>query len=84
MVGEFGEVYLMDWGIAAQKSQEVGIPPTDNGRSARGTPAFMSPEQANGRVDHITERTDIFGLGAVLYFILVGQAPFDAKSVTSR
>jgi serine/threonine-protein kinase len=42
----------------------------------------MSPEQATGRVDAVSERTDIFGLGAVLYFILAGRAPFDAKSAT--
>jgi len=83
MVGEFGEVYLMDWGIAAQKSQEVEVPASPGFRkNTRGTPAYMSPEQATGRVDAVSERTDIFGLGAVLYFILAGRAPFDAKSVT--
>jgi serine/threonine protein kinase len=82
MVGEFGEVYLMDWGIATQKSQEVESPPPGVRKNTRGTPAYMSPEQATGRVDAITERTDIFGLGAVLYFILAGRAPFDAKTAT--
>jgi serine/threonine protein kinase len=82
MVGEFGEVYLMDWGIASQKSHEVEPPLPGVRKNTRGTPAYMSPEQAAGRVDAITERTDIFGLGAVLYFILVGRPPFDAKTAT--
>ncbi|MEO5768790.1 MAG: serine/threonine-protein kinase [Polyangia bacterium] len=77
MVGEFGEVYLMDWGIAEDIVERVPAPL----RSMRGTPAFMSPEQAAGNVSTVTERTDIFGLGSVLYFILTGRAPFDADTL---
>ena len=82
MVGEFGEVYLMDWGIASRLSESgepTGSPPR---RSLRGTPAFMSPEQAEGRFAAVTERTDVFGLGTVLYFILTGRAPFEGKTST--
>ena len=78
MVGEFGEVYLMDWGIA-----EAAMDRAANMRgSTRGTPAYMSPEQATGQTALISERTDIFGLGGVLYFILTGRGPFDALSTT--
>jgi serine/threonine-protein kinase len=80
MVGEFGEVYLMDWGIASQKSERVDAPAGH--RSVRGTPAYMSPEQAEGSLGAISERTDIFGLGVVLYFILTGRPPFDGKTAT--
>jgi tetratricopeptide (TPR) repeat protein/tRNA A-37 threonylcarbamoyl transferase component Bud32 len=45
-----------------------------------GTPAYMSPEQAIGAIDHIDERSDTFGLGAVLCAILTGQPPFVADS----
>jgi hypothetical protein len=81
MVGEFGEVYLMDWGIASQKAERMDAAPGAR-RSVRGTPAYMSPEQAEGSVAAISERTDIFGLGVVLYFILTGRPPFDGKTAT--
>ncbi len=41
-----------------------------------GTPEYMSPEQAHGDVDHVGPATDIYSLGATLYYILTGQAPF--------
>ncbi len=47
-----------------------------------GTPAFMSPEQAMGRVQDISHRTDVFGLGAVLYTILFGRPPYVGKNST--
>lgn len=81
MVGEFGEVYLMDWGIASQKSERMDAAPGAR-RGVRGTPAYMSPEQAEGSISAISERTDIFGLGVVLYYILTGHPPFDGKTAS--
>ncbi|HEX3695117.1 MAG TPA: protein kinase [Polyangia bacterium] len=82
MVGEYGEVYLMDWGIAFQKPPVAANPDSGAHPGIRGTPSFMSPEQAQGDGARLTEKTDVFGLGAVLYFILTGHKPFAGKSVT--
>lgn len=53
---------------------------TEYGR-ALGTPAYMPPEQAKGHLDLVDERSDVYSLGAVLYEILTGQAPFEGRSV---
>lgn len=82
MVGEFGEVYLMDWGVARHTTDDPSQSQSGAGAGLRGTPAFMSPEQAHGDLGALDQRTDIFGLGAVLYYILTGRAPFAGKSVT--
>src|SRR5262245_47896668 len=65
MVGTFGEVLVMDWGVATVL----------NGRrepagTIVGTPAYMAPEQASGAVDEVDKRTDVFGLGAILQFLI--------------
>ncbi len=89
MVGSHGQVYVMDWGIALLRACErpselrVDAHGLDSGGGPPvivGTPAYMAPEQANGRVDEIDERTDVFGIGAILYRLLTGRAPFAAKS----
>jgi len=91
MVGDFGEVVVLDWGLAKElgrsenddaihpgiasdrKTQEAEL--TLDGEAV-GTPAYMAPEQAAGRLDLIDERTDVYGLGAILYQLLTGQSPF--------
>ncbi|MCI0456352.1 MAG: protein kinase, partial [Gemmataceae bacterium] len=89
LLGEFGEVIVLDWGLAkvvGQPNEEPGALPGATGLGVRegltaqgqvlGTPAYMSPEQAEGRLDEVGPHTDVHGLGAILYEILTGQPPF--------
>jgi serine/threonine protein kinase len=72
MVGEFGEVLVLDWGIAAELSvADRGLP---SGDSIVGTPQYMAPEQARGDAV-VDRRADVFALGAVLAGIAAGSAP---------
>jgi len=88
MVGSFGEVYLVDCGVASLipasgEGLEISVSTERHTRSGvRGTPAFMAPEQAKGALPEIGERTDVFGLGALLYFILTGWAPFQGSTMS--
>ncbi len=87
MVGDFGEVYVLDWGIAKLWSDESSgrsLPPPalDSKATATGdlvgTPAYLAPEQAGG--GKITPRTDVFALGAILYELLTGQMLNEGRS----
>ncbi|MGZ6095335.1 MAG: serine/threonine protein kinase, partial [Polyangiales bacterium] len=71
MLGPFGEVYLLDWGIALRQ-----------GRARRelelvGTPAYLAPEMATGSADEIDARTDVYLLGATLHVVLTGRFRHD-------
>lgn len=96
MIGDFGQVYVMDWGVALirrdlrpshlrrnQATIEVG---SSEGQvepqgTLTGTPAYMAPEQAMGLIDAIDERTDVYGLGGILYQFLTGEAPHRGSTV---
>ena len=88
MVGEYGEVYLMDWGIARlargsvvrQPGSEPLYGEEEEGRVV-GSPGFMSPEQAMGKISSVDERSDIFSLGAILYNVLTGKMCFTGRTV---
>ncbi len=91
MVGEFGEVLLMDWGVAKFMTEdevpESGLnissssPDLTHEGTVLGTPHFMSPEQARGELQSVNERSDIYSLGAILYQILTLRPPVQGSSV---
>jgi tetratricopeptide (TPR) repeat protein/tRNA A-37 threonylcarbamoyl transferase component Bud32 len=86
VLGSFGEVVVLDWGLAKMVdgpdeaspaiavSEDARTEATQTGR-ALGSPAYMAPEQAEGRMDLIDPRTDIYGLGGILFEILTGRPP---------
>jgi serine/threonine protein kinase/formylglycine-generating enzyme required for sulfatase activity len=112
MVGRFGEVFVMDWGLAkvlgraeTKDARLAPLPKTAALQSERqeadsgpdsplltmdgdvvGTPAYMAPEQAQGRVDAIGPHTDVYAVGAMLYHLLARQMPYCAPGtrITNR
>ncbi|MCH9683622.1 MAG: serine/threonine protein kinase [Deltaproteobacteria bacterium] len=83
MVGAYGEVYLLDWGIAVALDDDADerLPRVVAANAVAGTPAYMAPEMMGGDGAQLTRRTDVYLLGAVLYEILVGRPPHDATSL---
>lgn len=71
-------VKILDFGISKIRGNATAI---TNEVAILGTPDFMSPEQAIGHTDHVDHRSDIFSLGALVYYALSGQRPFHASSV---
>jgi tetratricopeptide (TPR) repeat protein/tRNA A-37 threonylcarbamoyl transferase component Bud32 len=97
MVGKYGETLVVDWGLAKAigRSGADGYGPlpestllyTSSGSaqtmpgSVVGTPGYMSPEQAAGRLDLLGPASDVYGLGATLYTLLTGRLPFAGHDV---
>ena len=78
LIDDQGRPHLTDFGLA--KKVEADVELTQSG-AILGTPAYMSPEQASGRRGAVTTASDVYGLGAVLYSLLTGRAPFGGDSV---
>jgi serine/threonine protein kinase/tetratricopeptide (TPR) repeat protein len=88
ILGDFGEVMVLDWGLAKKVgTEDTSSSATDDDKApiaddltlkgqVLGTPAYMAPEQASGGLEKIDQRADVYGLGAILYEILAGRPPF--------
>jgi len=83
MVGRHGEVYLLDWGVAASfhEDAEPWVPRTGDIRTVMGTPAYLSPEQAAALGGLIGPRTDVFLLGGQIHRIAVGRPPHRGETM---
>jgi predicted Ser/Thr protein kinase len=77
MIDRTGKPYLMDFGLATAREFPSSV--TSVG-TVMGTPGYMAPEQAIGRSSRIDRRTDVYGLGAILYQLLTGRPPFQGAT----
>ncbi len=99
MFGDFGEVYVLDWGLARlveARSSDRDLPPSserapvadDSGAETDvgailGTPGYMAPEQILGQIEEIDARTDVYSLGVVLFEILTHEPLFTASAANA-
>ncbi|MEM9189980.1 MAG: serine/threonine-protein kinase [Myxococcota bacterium] len=83
MIGSFGEVYVVDWGIAVRFEGErpEGVPHVSDLRSVEGTPAYMAPEMAAGDGAQIGVGADVYLLGATLHHMITGLPPHVASTL---
>jgi hypothetical protein len=83
MIGAFGEVYVVDWGIAVSLRDDPSgrLPRVADATELAGTPAYFAPEMLLGDPSLLSPRTDVYLLGAILYEIFAGEPPHQGASL---
>lgn len=83
MIGAFGEVYVLDWGLAASLHRDPAgrLPFIGDSSQPAGTPCFMAPELLHPNPGGVDKRTDVYLIGAVLYEVLVGKPPHGGSTM---
>ena len=82
LLGKYGEVYVIDWGIAKILHEKMGLETTESpSEGLIGTPRYMSPEQARGESGLSDARSDVYALGAILYEILTLCPVFESEQI---
>ncbi len=83
MLGDYGEVMLLDWGLAVSLDPSSKAERLNHLTALAGTPAYMAPEMALGETGKIGKATDIYLLGGILFEIVTGQRPHCGKDARS-
>ncbi len=78
MIDQRGQPIIMDFGLAQQSKANNDIRTTHGGQMI-GTPAYMSPEQVDGDLEHIGPASDVYSLGVMLYELLTGELPYQGS-----
>jgi WD40 repeat protein/serine/threonine protein kinase len=81
MLGDYGEVLVMDWGLARITPDFANADAVHQADNLGGTPAYMAPEMASGPVEKINTTSDVYLLGAILYEIIGGKPPHSGRDV---
>ncbi|MCA9261236.1 MAG: protein kinase, partial [Planctomycetales bacterium] len=81
MLGDYGEVLVMDWGLARISPNFPNAASVSQSSAMGGTPAYMAPEMATGPIDRITAASDVYLLGAILHEVITGKPPHRGGSV---
>ncbi len=82
MIGSFGEVYLLDWGLAVSlRDDDLRVPRACDAVGMAGTPVYMAPEMLGTGDFPLSERSDIYIVGAVLFHIVTGAPPHTGSSM---